>query len=610
MLPALHFQSPLRRRWAHLVRLAWTAVPLLVLTIVSIQGIEATKRATREIARTEVRRALDQLMADLEDGLASLRGTAAIPINPTPEPAAPNAAQELYKRAEELVSKNPAQAADLFIELKTKFRDALFQNGLPILPFAEYGELETIADRSELKTRALALARDAVETHPSIASEELLVKAKALLAKHGLQDSGLEPFVERCRSGQRAGQFLQRIIFPIPTGPAESEAAVETTASTLESVDFSSFPRWLSNGEEHWWVELTQSRPPERMIGEDDLKKMTEEVVRRDRNLFPNYADVAVRLQNVPLRLVEKRTEDLYREESRSGFEAAGLLSNPHLLDLREQQEAFWPAAMIACAVIVAAGGYFRMQRSLVRERQLNEMKSNFVASISHELRAPVASMRVMAENLGSGIVKGEEHQREYHHLIAEECWRLSTLIENVLDLARIEQNRKVYHFEETDVLPLVEDAVALMQPSASKRAQHIAMQVASIDPAPLCDGLAVQRGVINLIDNAIKFSPERTTITVRVTHRDSNHWEISVADQGPGIPADEQARIFDRFYRIGSELRRETQGAGIGLSIVQHIAAGHGGRAFVESEPGAGSRFTLSLPLTPPKENGQNPSS
>ncbi|RYD73353.1 MAG: ATP-binding protein, partial [Verrucomicrobiaceae bacterium] len=111
---------------------------------------------------------------------------------------------------------------------------------------------------------------------------------------------------------------------------------------------------------------------------------------------------------------------------------------------------------------------------------------------------------------------------------------------------------------------------------------------------------LAVQQALINLLVNAIKFAPEKTVITVRLSLPDSKHWELSVADQGPGIPEEEKRNVFERFYRLGSELRRETQGAGIGLSIVKHIAEGHGGSVTIENQSGGGAKFILVLPLLP----------
>ena len=223
-------------------------------------------------------------------------------------------------------------------------------------------------------------------------------------------------------------------------------------------------------------------------------------------------------------------------------------------------------------------------------------MKSDFIASVSHELRAPIASIRLLAENLQSGAASGERQLGEYHRLIADECRRLSILIDNVLDFARIEQDRKVCRFAETDLEALVRDAVQLMQPRAGGR---IDVELDALAP-PVCDGLAIQQALVNLLDNAIKFSAAGTKIAVRVRAAPNACWSLSVEDQGKGIPPAEHRKIFERFYRIGTELRRETQGAGIGLSIVKHIVEAHGGKMEVRSQAGAGAAFTMVLPLKP----------
>jgi signal transduction histidine kinase len=226
---------------------------------------------------------------------------------------------------------------------------------------------------------------------------------------------------------------------------------------------------------------------------------------------------------------------------------------------------------------------------------------------VSHELRAPIGSIRLMAEALHDGKVAGGA-AREFHRLIAGESARLSQMVENVLDFARIEEGRKRYQFEETDLQQLAADTLRLLAPLAAERGitlvPELSCVTATVDPA------AIQQALVNLLDNAIKFSPEGGTVTVGLEEaapalpqdaegstRDAcgPRWVLSVRDQGPGIPPAERERIFERFYRLGNELRRETQGAGIGLSIVKHIAEGHGGRVAVcEGEGGLGSVFTI----------------
>ncbi len=285
-------------------------------------------------------------------------------------------------------------------------------------------------------------------------------------------------------------------------------------------------------------------------------------------------------------------------------------LASPEILYARQRQRTWLFGALILGSVVAAMLGLFAAWRSFRREQQLNEQKSNFVSSVSHELRAPIASVRLMAENLERGKVPEPVRQGEYFRFIVQECRRLSSLIENVLDFSRIEQGRKQYEFEPTDLIALVDTTVKLMEPYAAEKGVHLEFNSALRAPhaALTLDGRAIQQALVNLIDNAVKHSTKGETVAVGVEVRNLDHSHSSilhpllalwVADHGPGIPRGEHEKIFERFYRLGSELRRETQGVGIGLSVVKHIVEAHGGRVRVKSDVGKGSRFTIELPLT-----------
>jgi signal transduction histidine kinase len=296
--------------------------------------------------------------------------------------------------------------------------------------------------------------------------------------------------------------------------------------------------------------------------------------------------------------------------------------TSPAALFKRQSERTFWFGSLVSIASLAAFIGLFSAWRAFNRQQELAEMKSNFVSSVSHELRAPIASVRLMAESLERGKVAEPPKQQEYFRFIGQECRRLSSLIENVLDFSRIEQGRKQYEFEPTDLLALVQQTVKLMEAYGNERQVAIALKLPDHQPSTFdnqlsLDGRAIQQALINLLDNAIKHSPNGQTVSVvlespaRITHLSSEALlakedhesliHISVIDHGPGIPAAEHEKIFQRFYRLGSELRRETQGVGIGLSIVKHIVEAHGGRVVVESAPGTGSRFTIELPFTNP---------
>jgi signal transduction histidine kinase len=283
-----------------------------------------------------------------------------------------------------------------------------------------------------------------------------------------------------------------------------------------------------------------------------------------------------------------------------------------HAIYTEHNQLVRWATALISTAALTALLGLIFIRRTLQRERRLNEMKSQFVSSVSHELRAPIGSVRLMAEALASGKVTGAP-AAEFHRLIASEGSRLSALIENVLDFARIEQARKQYTFAETDLPALIQETARLMTPQAEARQQTIRLDLQPLPCDPAVDAPAIQQTLINLLDNALKFSPPQSEIVISLTcttvegdvRRPASSetrstkpvrglvtspstsvqtFTLTITDPGPGIPACEHEKVFDRFYRLGNELQRETQGTGIGLAIVKHAVEGHGGTVQVVS--------------------------
>lgn len=264
------------------------------------------------------------------------------------------------------------------------------------------------------------------------------------------------------------------------------------------------------------------------------------------------------------------------------------------------QQRLF--AGLLAGVVGVAGIGLWQTRRAFLRQLALNEEKTNFVSAVSHELRSPLASLRLLSEALAEGRAEDPAKRREYAAFLVQETRRLGTLVENVLDFSRIEQGRKVYVPEPIDLPRLVHESVRILGPVAEER--EVVLRVEVADGAEgievSADAAALQQALLNLVDNALKHAPAGTAVEVRLERGADPRWPVrmSVRDSGPGIPVEDHQRIFERFYRRGSELRRETQGVGLGLAIVRHVVEGHGGRVWVESEPGRGAVFFVELPV------------
>ncbi len=554
-------------------------IPLLLLAGLGIRGLQASQQAALDEARRQSERGLDQAWPAVREAWDNFRnGTRLLRLYPAPPvPVPPTAASRRY--AEILASPpSPDRAADLS-KLETDYPEALAPSGVPLVPLAEWSRLQLASDPAGLTARATTLRAAALRQHPSVLTPPLLTAAVELLHGRNIDGLPLESWQTEWDQDERARAAWR-----------QHADEVSTAGPFL----------WVTDHDgQAWWVQRDEAdADARRFFSRDALRDFLRGIADRVQPLLPDFTRVEFMLADVPLSNL--RGEPLTTRHLDALSLRVTIASTERLFAQQRRQTA-WLAALLVSAFAAALAAFWGMRRAVARERQLSRLKSDFVSSVSHELRAPVAAMRLLAENLEAGAVPTEIRQREYHRHFVEECRRLGALVDNVLDFARIEQNRKTYDFAETDVAALIADALALMQPRAIQRRQELVSDLQPVEPPPVCDGLTVRQALINLLENAIKFSAEGTSIRVGAGMSSPGGWEISVRDEGPGIAAAEHQKIFERFYRLGSELRRETQGAGIGLSIVRHIAEAHGGRVKLESDPGKGATFTLALPLRPP---------
>ncbi len=284
---------------------------------------------------------------------------------------------------------------------------------------------------------------------------------------------------------------------------------------------------------------------------------------------------------------------------SHPAFAISVILEDPAALHAAHRGRVWNLGAIILLTACVAGVGAWETRRAFRRQVALNEEQANFVSSVSHELRAPLASVRLLAEGLAGGRVGDEAKRREYAGLILQETRRLGVLVENVLDLSRIGQGRRTYERVPTDLARLVTVTARIPAPLADQRGIAIECRVPGDGDIEIrADATALQQALLNLLDNALKHAPRGTSVRVALERVPGNdrRVRIAVSDSGPGIPAEDRERVFERFYRRGSELRRETQGVGLGLAIVRHVVEGHGGRVWVEDGLEGGARVVMEL--------------
>jgi signal transduction histidine kinase len=262
---------------------------------------------------------------------------------------------------------------------------------------------------------------------------------------------------------------------------------------------------------------------------------------------------------------------------------------------VRRQVMLFTAAFVLLLATI--AVGVVATWRLVRRETEMARLKADFVANVSHDLKTPLSVIRMFAETLELGRVRGEAARQEYYRVITQESERLSRLIENVLDFSRIEGGRRTYVRQPTPVEPLVRETVEAFGYPLAQQGFKVEVRVAPELPDVPLDRDAIGQALGNLVDNAIKYAGDRKVVRVEAWAEDG--WlAIAVADEGIGIPPEEHARIFEKFYRVGRSETQGRRGTGVGLALVRHIVEAHGGDVTVESRPGAGSRFTIRLPV------------
>ncbi|MFQ6615151.1 MAG: ATP-binding protein [Fidelibacterota bacterium] len=271
--------------------------------------------------------------------------------------------------------------------------------------------------------------------------------------------------------------------------------------------------------------------------------------------------------------------------------------------ELLSSRKRIYVFVLVLAAGVLVFGSLFAV-RMMGREVDLAKLKSDFVSTVSHELRSPLTSIRQLSEMLQAGRIPSEKRRQQYYDTIVEQSEQLSLRVENILDFARMDERKKRLQLEEVDVGQFLRELVERVQHQVQHKGFTIQTNVGDQLPLAKVDRDAMAQVLINLMDNAIKYSGRSRDIEISA-REDSGHLRIDVRDHGIGIGKEEMKKVFDRFYRGTRNGKRPTRGTGLGLTLVKRIVEGHHGSVQVKSEPGRGSTFSVKLPLESGKDTG-----
>lgn len=276
-------------------------------------------------------------------------------------------------------------------------------------------------------------------------------------------------------------------------------------------------------------------------------------------------------------------------------WEMAVYLLNPAQLNQSARTLRLTLGLLIGVLVLAIGLGSALIVADLRRQLALARQKTDFVSNVSHELKTPLTSIRLFSELLAEGRVPEPEKQRQFLQIITAETARLSRLINNVLDFARMERGEKKYQFAPCDLTPLVRETVESIRPLLEKGGFKLTVELPSAAVKISGDRDALAQVLVNLLSNAEKYSGDRKEIGVQL--RGGPMAEVRVLDRGPGVPRGCEEKIFGQFFRADDSLASGIQGSGLGLTLARQIARAHGGEVVYEPREGGGSCFVLRLP-------------
>jgi two-component system, OmpR family, phosphate regulon sensor histidine kinase PhoR len=253
--------------------------------------------------------------------------------------------------------------------------------------------------------------------------------------------------------------------------------------------------------------------------------------------------------------------------------------------------------ALVVVLNLFLLAGVVLVYRNVRGQIELARAKSTFVSNVSHELRTPLALIRMFAETLEMGRLKDDAKKQEYYRTILRETERLTHLVNNLLNFSRMEAGRKPYQLQACSLRDIVRSVVSTYMPHLEHAGFAPLVEIPDDECPVTADKEALAEAIINLLDNAVKYSGDQKFLRVRVA-RSAADARVEVEDHGIGIPQQYHEKIFEAFFRVPTGFVHDTKGSGLGLSLVSHIMNAHGGRIELESRPGQGTIVRLLFPV------------
>jgi signal transduction histidine kinase len=485
------------------------------------------------------------------------------------------------------------------------------------------------ATRGLMQARLAVLAsRVATLTNASGVPYRLLIQFERaqLLASAGRREDAQE-HARRLVSEMSSGRWTldkatftvydsaARKIAGLPPPPAArvavSEQVVRLWNEWRASQHHSSELQKLQNSQPRSIVRIWNADPPLVALVNKNPDRLVALIV--DGDSFPSLGlDLSAAGENVGASVVDDQGRLILGEPSSStgvdvvrALTSAGLPWRLRLIDNSGEAGTIVRArrnyAMTAFLVFVllVAGACYAIARGVLREAEAGQLQGDFVSAVSHEFRSPLTAMRQLTELLAQGRIQDESRRRVYFEVLEKETSRLHRLVEDLLDFGRMNAGRRHYRVQPIDLSRLVDDAINEYRREADANGHRIDFVAHNGGLVVDADNEALKRAVRNLLENAVKYSPDATIVWVETAAGDDGTALLRVRDEGIGVPHDEQSRIFEKFVRGEAAKHACIQGTGIGLSMVKEIVGAHDGQVTLQSEVGRGSTFTVQLPLS-----------